>query len=208
MGLVRHKFEFLGFAMRQMMHLGLVLLLVAPLSQAQADDYVTEAEKWFAGVTTMKADFVQVVSDGSITEGELHLRRPHRMKIIYKTEEPLNLFTTPVWLHVDRPNDRMLTSYPISETPLSLILQENVKLRSDEFKTTSALKDGIISIVMEKKTGKAAGVLTLEFTHKPFELRRWTVLDAADVATTITLHNTRYNHKYENAFFTQPSYTN
>ena len=70
MGLVRHKFEFLGFAMRQMMHLGLVLLLVAPLSQAQADDYVTEAEKWFAGVTTMKADFVQVVSDGSITEGD------------------------------------------------------------------------------------------------------------------------------------------
>ena len=87
------------------------------------------AEAWFDGISTMKADFIQVASDGTTATGELHLRRPHRMKIIYDLDEPLILLTTPVWLHVDRPNDRHVTSYPISETPLSLILQEQVELR-------------------------------------------------------------------------------
>ena len=98
-------------------------------------NYIDDAESWFAKITTMKADFTQIVSDGTIAEGELHLRRPHRMKIIYDLDEPLVLLTTPVWLHVDRPEEKTLTSYPIGETPLSLILQEQVKLRSDEFKT-------------------------------------------------------------------------
>ena len=54
----------------------------------------------------MKADFIQVASDGTTATGELHLRRLHRMKIIYDLDEPLILLTTPFWLHVDRPEDR------------------------------------------------------------------------------------------------------
>ncbi len=173
---------------------------------AQAINYIEEAERWFAKITTMKADFIQIVSDGTIAEGVLHLRRPHRMKIIYDLDEPLVLLTTPVWLHVDRPAEKILTSYPISETPLSLILQKEVKLRSDEFRTTSFLRDGIVSIVIEKRTGKAAGLLKLEFTERPFQLRRWTIEDAADITTTVTLQNMRFGHKYENKFFTPSNY--
>ncbi|MDA7792439.1 outer membrane lipoprotein carrier protein LolA [bacterium] len=180
------------------------LLLLS--TQAHAIDYVSEAEKWFADVTTMKAKFTQVVSDGTMAEGMLHLRRPHRMKIIYDLEDPLILLTTPVWLHVDRPKRKRLTSYPISETPLSLILQEDVKLRSEEFQTKSFIQDGIVSVIIEKKTGNAAGVLTLEFTEQPFELRRWTIKDATDVTTRVTLHNMRFGHKYENKFFAKAEY--
>ena len=87
---------------------------------ANATDPVSRAEAWFDGISTMKADFIQVASDGTTATGELHLRRPHRMKIIYDLDEPLILLTTPFWLHVDRPEDRNVTSYPIRETPLSL----------------------------------------------------------------------------------------
>jgi len=197
---------------RSMHRFGGGLLLAASLLfmlvtlPAYAINYVDEAESWFAGITTMKANFTQIGSDGTLAEGELHLRRPHRMKIIYDLDEPLVLLTTPVWLHVDRPKKKMLTSYPIGETPLSLILQEKVRLRSDEFRTQSFLRDGIVSIVMEKRTGKAAGVLTLEFTELPFELRRWTIVDAADVTTTVTLQNMQFGHKYENKFFTPSNY--
>ena len=186
--------------------LGLAILM-AMVSPAIAEtDYVDAAEKWFAKITTMKARFTQVGSDGSVAEGELHLRRPHRMKIIYDSDEPLILLTTPVWLHVDRPERKNVTSYPISETPLSLILQEDVKLRGDEYQTQSDLRDGIVSIRIDKKTGNAAGTLTLEFTAEPFELRRWTIKDATDVTTVVTLQNMRYGHKYRNEFFAQPLY--
>src|SRR5210317_714305 len=66
---------------------------------AAASDPVSRAEAWFDNITTMRADFIQVASDGTSATGELHLRRPHRMKVIYDLEEPLILLTTPVWLH-------------------------------------------------------------------------------------------------------------
>ncbi len=169
-------------------------------------DSIERAEAWFADITTMQADFIQIASDGSAATGALHLSRPHRMKIIYELDEPLVLLTTPVWLHVDRPNEKRVTSYPIRETPLSLILQQEVKLRSSDFTTRSKNENGIVSIVLTKETGTAAGELTLEFTEKPFELRRWTVRDAADVSTTITLQNMSFGHSYENKFFAVSSY--
>lgn len=191
---------------RSLRNISLAMLGMFVTLPVHAADYVGKAEGWFANISTMQADFIQVASDGTTAEGELHLRRPHRMKIIYDIDEPLILLTTPVWLHVDRPARKDVTSYPISETPLSLILQERVKLRSKEFETISTSSDGIISISLEKKTGQAAGKLTLEFTETPFELRRWTIRDAADVTTTVTLQNMRYGHNYKNAFFTVSDY--
>jgi outer membrane lipoprotein-sorting protein len=173
---------------------------------AAATDPVSRAEAWFDNITTMRADFIQVASDGTSATGELHLRRPHRMKVIYDLEEPLILLTTPIWLHVDRPNDKTVTSYPISETPLSLILREDVVLQSPEFTTTYVVEDGITRITLTRDVGEAAGELTLEFTNRPFELRRWTIRDAADVATTVTLQNMRFGHRYENKFFAKSDY--
>ena len=179
-------------------------LLPAAGTLANAPDPVARAEAWFDGISTMKADFIQVASDGTTATGELHLRR---MKIIYDLDEPLILLTTPVWLHVDRPDDRLVTSYPISETPLSLILQEQVELRSDEFRTSHSVRNGITRIVLTKDTGEAAGQLTLEFTNQPFVLRKWSIRDAADVTTTVTLQNMRFGHRYKNEFFSLTDYT-
>ena len=193
-------------------HLGLAVMVAglamisAGAPRAVADDPVRAAEDWFNTITTMKADFTQVASDGTAATGELHLRRPHRMKIIYDLEEPLILLTTPVWLHVDRPEDRRVTSYPIRETPLSLILKEEVKLRDPDFQTRHRVRNGITSIVLTKDTGEGAGQLTLEFTNEPFELRRWSIRDSADVTTTVTLQNMRFGHSYENKFFAVKDY--
>ena len=177
------------------------LAVPVPHGLVAAPDPISRAEAWFDDISTMKADFIQVASDGTTATGELHLRRPHRMKIIYDLDEPLILLTTPVWLHVDRPREKTVTSYPINETPLSLILREDVELRSSDFTTRHLVRDGITRITLTRETGRAAGELILEFTDKPFELRRWTVRDAADVTTTVTLQNMRFGHRYENKFF-------
>ena len=182
------------------------LAVPVPHGLVAAPDPISRAEAWFDDISTMKADFIQVASDGTTATGELHLRRPHRMKIIYDLDEPLILLTTPVWLHVDRPREKTVTSYPINETPLSLILREDVELRSSDFTTRHLVRDGITRITLTRETGRAAGELILEFTNKPFELRRWTVRDAADVTTTVTLQNMRFGHRYENKFFAKSDY--
>jgi outer membrane lipoprotein-sorting protein len=89
---------------------------------------------------------------------------------------------------------------------LSLILQEQVQLRSGDFTTSHLVSDGITRITLKRDVGEAAGELTLEFTNQPFELRRWTIRDAADVTTTVTLQNMRFGHSYENKFFAKSDY--
>ena len=184
--------------------LSFIVLALPGIARA---DVVSEAEDWFNGISTMQADFIQVASDGTTASGVIHLRRPHQMKIVYDLEEPLILLTTRIWIHVDRPNDKTVTSYPISETPLSLMLKKDVRLRSDEFTTSSNVQNGIVRVMLAKETGEAAGELTLEFTEKPFVLRKWTIRDAADVTTTVTLQNMRFGHQYENKMFARPDYT-
>ena len=181
--------------------------IVLALPEMARADVVSEAEDWFNGISTMQADFIQVASDGTTASGVIHLRRPHQMKIVYDLEEPLILLTTRIWIHVDRPNDKTVTSYPISETPLSLLLKKDVRLRSDEFTTSSNVQNGIVRVMLAKETGEAAGELTLEFTEKPFVLRKWTIRDAADVTTMVTLQNMRFGHQYENKMFARPDYT-
>ena len=173
------------------------------LTEAGWPHQVYRGEKSYNGVAIVSR---MPLSDGTTATGELHLRRPHQMKIIYDIDEPLILLTTPVWLHVDRPDDKRVTSYPISETPLSLILQEQVELRSDEFNTSHSVRNGITRIVLTKDTGEGAGRLTLEFTNKPFVLRKWSIRDAADVTTTVTLQNMKFGHSYENKFFAKTIY--
>ncbi|MGB2259014.1 MAG: LolA family protein [Candidatus Puniceispirillaceae bacterium] len=183
--------------------------LLMGYSPAVRADAVQQAENWFANVTTMRADFTQIASDGSAAEGKIVMRRPSRLKITYDGVPALNLITTPVWLHVDQPDERRVTSYPISETPLSLILTDPVSLRPAGYETiVTARAGGITHIAINKDNGEGAGRLTLEFTDRPFQLRRWIVEDVAGVKTSVTLQNMAFGLPVENAEFSLPNYLN
>ena len=186
-----------------------ILSLLMGYSPAVRADAVQQAENWFANVTTMRADFTQIASDGSVAEGKIVMRRPSRLKITYDGVPALNLISTSVWLHVDQPDERRVTSYPISETPLSLILVDPVSLRPDGFETiVNARAGGITQIAIYKDSGEGAGRLTLEFTDRPFQLRRWIVEDTVGIKTSLTLQNMVFGLPVENAEFSLPNYLN
>ncbi|MGC6485010.1 MAG: LolA family protein, partial [Candidatus Puniceispirillales bacterium] len=149
------------------------MLLLGPglVTAAPLDD----AEGWFNRQTTLEARFVQVASDGSYAEGTFYYKRPYRSRFDYDDPIGLNLITTRLWLHVDDEQRREVTSYPVSETPLSAILDDPVNLRGKNFITTGESRDGITTITIDQPDGEAAGRLVLEFSEQPFELRRWVV---------------------------------
>ena len=63
------------------------LIVLLGLSRPAFADAVQKAESWFANVTTMRADFTQIASDGSAAEGRLVMRRPSRLKITYNSTQ-------------------------------------------------------------------------------------------------------------------------
>ena len=200
------KARIMGFGSRVMFLVSLPIMLAAMPSMASDD--VTRAETWFNKIRTISADFVQVASDGTSAEGRLAFRRPSRMKINYGKGDELQLITSSVWLHVDRPDERLLTSYPISETPLSLILADKVSLRLDGYETRVLPSiAGIVRIEIGKDDGEGAGRLTLEFSEKPFQFRRWIILDAAGIETSVTLQNIVFDQPIANEAFKIPDYS-
>ena len=204
--LIMTKGRTIGFVSRSMFLVSLPIMLVSMSSMANDD--VTRAETWFNKIRTISADFVQVASDGTSAEGKLAFSRPSRMKITYGKGDELQLITSNVWLHVDRPNERLLTSYPISETPLSLILADKVSLRPDGYETrVLPTIVGIVRIQIGKDDGEGAGRLTLEFSEKPFQFRRWIVLDVAGIETSVTLQNIVYDQPIANEVFRLPEYS-
>lgn len=171
-------------------------------------DPITDAENWFNRITTMKARFIQVSDDGTYAEGDFSLRRPFRSRFDYDDPIETVLITTKVWLHVDDPDRRTVTSYPISETPLQILFDETVQLSYDGIITTAASQDGIVVVRLEKQTGGDAGVLALEFTEKPFVLRRWTITDSAGITTKVTFQNIEMGVDLPASLFVPPNYEN
>ena len=156
------------------------------LRPAMADS-IDRAEAWFNKLTTYQAKFIQVSSDGSHATGRFYLKRPHFSRFEYDGDIPLTLITSKSWLHVDEADRLEVTSYPVSETPLSLILGDPVRLRDAGVETSTQTRDGVVLITLEKHSGEAAGKIVLEFSDKPFELRRWLITDANGITTSVLL---------------------
>lgn len=167
---------------------------------------VDRAEAAIQAIDTLQADFVQIASDGSSASGKIYLRRPFQMRIDYDGTTPISLLATRVWLHIDDPFEKMVTSYPISETPLSLLLQKDVKLRGDDFTTSVNEAGGVTQITLDRETGDAAGTLTLEFETSSYRLRRWIIEDSVGVSTAVTIQNEIYGVTLDNRLFAVPNY--
>ncbi len=170
-----------------------------------ADD-ISKAENWFNSIKTYQAKFTQTSSDGSHATGKFSMRRPYLSRFEYDDPIPLTLITTKIWLHVDEEDRREVTSYPVSETPLALMLADPVRFRGQGFSTKSSTRDGIVSIIIEQQDGEAAGKVVMEFTAAPFALRRWIVTDANGITTAILLTNPKKGITLSNKLFVQTTY--
>ena len=176
------------------------------LRPASAAGEVDRAEQWFNSLSTMEARFTQIASDGSYSEGTLYLKRPFRSRFEYDDPTPLVLITTKTWLHVDEKDQREVTSYPISETPLATLLGDPVRLTSPDFTTSADTADGLVRVTLDQTSGEAAGRLVLEFTQDPFELRRWLITDSNGITTTVHISNIVKGGDLPNSLFVHTDY--
>ena len=181
-------------------------MLAIPAYAQTSQDVIAKAERWFEKITTMRAQFIQISSDGSSATGTLYLRRPKQMRLQYDGDGKLALVVSGGWLHVDEGAKKQVNSFPIGSTPFAPMLREDIQLRSPKFQTTTSQENGVAVVKIIQETGEAAGSLTLEFSETPFALRRWIIEDAVGVTTKVTLQNPVFGEDFNNFLFAVPSY--
>lgn len=141
------------------------------------------------GLTTAQAKFTQVNSDGSLSTGTIYIRRPGRVRFEYNTDKTLVLASGGTVAVFDPKSNQPPQQYPLSRTPLNLILAANVDLGRSNMVVGHSSDDKTTTVVAQDPDHPDYGSISLVFTANPTELRQWTVTDDSGSKTVVILQN-------------------
>ncbi|MEM6358325.1 MAG: outer membrane lipoprotein carrier protein LolA, partial [Pseudomonadota bacterium] len=103
--------------------LGLALPAAAQeLSGAEARD-LARISNYLNGTETLQGQFVQVGPDGDLSTGTFFLRRPGRVRFEYDLPNPTLIVADGTWVGVTNRQSETLDRYPLSQTPLDILLR-------------------------------------------------------------------------------------
>ncbi|MDP2699271.1 outer membrane lipoprotein carrier protein LolA [Thalassospira sp.] len=166
-------------------------------TQQQADDVarfdpeiIERIETYLNNITTLKADFVQISSDGGAADGQLFMERPGKMRFEYNPPAQILLVSTGHDLIYFDKEINAPTYFSIDETPAGVILADQVSLSRDVRVIDLRRAAGTTRVTLVRRKDPGAGTVTLVFQDNPMQLRQWIVADAAGVETTVTLFDT------------------
>ena len=136
-----------------------------------------KATAYIQGLSSAKGRFVQTDARGAVTQGTFYLQRPGKARFQY--DPPAGLLVVSNGNNVNIFDSRLKTyeSYPLSKTPLNLLLAREVRLdRGVVITDIRPLADGFTIVAQDAKR-QALGKISLDFSNSPVGLMGWTVTD-------------------------------
>src|SRR5690606_22366016 len=89
---------------------------------------LNEISNYLNSLKTLTGAFTQVNNDGSISTGTVYIQRPGRVRFEYNNDSTLVLASAGNVAIFDPKSSGGPQQYPLSQTPLSIILDANVDL--------------------------------------------------------------------------------
>jgi len=166
-----------------------LIALQAP-AQAQATDAAQRIADHFSSVRSMSGEFVQFGPRGEQTGGKFFLERPGKIRFNY--EAPSNFKVISDGQSVVILNSKMRTSdlYPLSKTPLKLLLDDRIDLSGNKVKSVTE-EDDLTTIKLSDKQVFGNSTITMMFDPKSYDLRQWTITDTQGKDTTVMVFNVK-----------------
>lgn len=168
----------------------------------KAVDDISRVESYLADIKSLTARFIQQAPDGSTTEGTLTLLRPGKLRFEYQPEVPLLVVSDGSTLTFVDYSVKQVTRWPISDTPLGVLVAKDVDLKNNLQATTHRDKGGLLYVKIVDPKRKDEGYITLIFENQPLTLKAWQVTDAQGLETRVNLLDTAYNVDVSNKSFT------
>nr|WP_244639505.1 outer membrane lipoprotein carrier protein LolA [Aureimonas endophytica] len=156
----------------------------------------------FSSIKSMSGDFMQFDDKGRQSEGKFYIERPGRIRFEYAG--------TPVRVIADGSNvavnNRKLNTwdlYPLSKTPMKLLLDTRIDLSGANIQDVKQEKD-LTTIVMGDRSLFGNSRITMMFDPKTYDLRQWTIRDAQGKDTTVMISNVQSGAPAKDALFKIP----
>lgn len=166
----------------------------------QAD--LTKIENYLNNLHSLKANFIQMASNGGTAEGKVYISKPSKLRMEYTAPEPLLIVGNGDYIiYHDKELDQ-ITNIDYKDIPATVILTRQIKFDGSNLKVTDLYKDsGQTSITVE--TPKTPGVkpITLIFDNEPFRLKQWKVIDPQNIEITVSLFDVEQDEALSDNLF-------
>ena len=151
---------------------------------------------------TAQGEFTQINDEASISTGMIYIKRPGKVRFEYNPpDSALVIAGSNTVVIVDRKSNQPPESYPLSRTPLSIILARTVDLARADM-VTAHFFDGTATVVTAQDPEYPEyGNIQLKFTDDPVELRQWVINDANGSQTTVVLGELKKDATLPNSLF-------
>ncbi len=183
--------------------ISLFFILVMP-AKAEDTKIPSEVITYLQNMKSATGRFTQIGPDGVLSEGEFALRKPGKMYFDYADPTPLKVVSDGFWVAVEDTKLKTNDRYPLSETPLSVLLSDKPDFSGTEYKIQINDNQEHYFINASDPKHPERGDITLAFSKGVVNLTHWIVTDAQGLKTIVNLQNVNLNVPTKNDLFFIP----
>ena len=171
-------------------------LISAAPAAAQAEGDLAKAVAALRGISTMRANFVQIDRNGKQLGGTMTLKRPGKIRFQYQKGVPFLIVADGSALTFIDYQVRQVQRWPIGNTPLGAIIDPRRDV-AKYGKLQPVSSSNIVSVEVRDRGHPEYGIITLVFVRKAsapggLELTSWAALDSQNTLTRVNLSNHQY----------------
>ncbi|MEM5520531.1 outer membrane lipoprotein carrier protein LolA [Sulfitobacter sp. AS59] len=162
--------------------------LAAALPAAAEKLPLNAISSYLNAMKTAQGDFTQINDDGSISTGTIYIKRPGKVRFEYNAPDTgIVIAGSNTVVIYDKKSNQPAETYPLSKTPLSIILAANVNLGQARMVTGHSYDGTSTTVRAQDPEHPEYGNIELKFTGNPVELRQWVINNGNGSQTTVVL---------------------
>jgi outer membrane lipoprotein-sorting protein len=163
----------------------------APYSEAQKAAF-DKVSTYLNNIHVIKSGFIQLGPDGQLDQGEFLMEKPGKLRFEYNPPNPTLIVATGGKIYIKNGRLNTVDRYDTSDTPLGLLLTDNVDLKTNNAVTGIDIRsDALVVHARTFNNRQQQGVITMIFSNPGIELRSWTVKDNQGGTTQVSLRDTQ-----------------
>ncbi|EEX13626.1 MULTISPECIES: LolA family protein [Salipiger] len=166
----------------------LTALVLTTVSAAAQQLSLNQISQYLNSIQSAKSPFTQINGDGTISTGTISIKRPGKVRFEYNPPEQALVLAWSGAVYVfDKKVRGQPETYPLSQTPLSIILERNVNLAQRGMVTGHSYDGTATTVTAQDPRHPEYGSIQMKFTGNPVELRQWIIRDGNGNTTTVVL---------------------
>ena len=168
-----------------------------------------EISAYLNGIKSASGEFTQINDDGTISTGQIYIKRPGKVRFEYNPPEQILVVADGSTVGiVDGKSNTTPEAYPLNRTPLKIILASNVNLGRERMVIGHTSDGTTTTVTAQDPEHPEYGNIELVFTGNPVELRQWVINDDTGSRTTLVLGDLQQDVRLANDKFVIPGRKN